>query len=661
MVDRMETEIFILRPQDCGDIISPPESVPITPDIQTKINIMNNKANSEDGRYQSQITVENYLASIGTCAVLNPDLIQKYKEMLFAIDYTELDRVLSTGETLNSSIHMNVSCIVEAIIGENKYSNTLEPTHIERIHNWFRNPRMIGEPSAEGYVMKTSRTMDTNLFVVKTPLPGVEDNLIHETVVGLYALNKLRKFLPNYMYIYGITKCTPTIFDKKEPIIWCDTGGASVSYMYTENIRDAVSLGDYIKSVDSKPEDLLLILYQVFNALNLAYVKYQFTHYDLHHGNVMVRKFNSPVGVPNLDPNTGNINGHFITRYVPYIIDYGYAHVEVSGINLGKLGLEHGAVFSSKAFPMHDIYKLLCFCGSAVYENKPRNSNEVFRMLDKLFSFFDEGSLLDRLEHRIKPMDYYFIADKRYIGIKYQEYINWMHTKFAPHVSYKSISCIKSKGFEVFEPEKMDICNFFDKFAYIEQPSNSLEFCELVTSLNDDKNLTPEKKVEIINVVIKNFNIEDQFVKEIDQIYKAFDEINTIAYKWIPVINVENNIIKKMASFSRRMIYPAFIDSYRKSILALLSIRTLHSEMDSKMHNNYCMVKTTKLYNEKIKDIFIDIKRATEKIVKYLKSQYDILSANEKVIKSYKYWRELTNDPRILYFWLYDHLDLINA
>ena len=137
------------------------------------------------------------------------------------------------------------------------------------------------------------------------------------------------------MYVYTYTKCSPlAINDTVKPsniVTWCTSGGNNSSYLFSEHITPSMSLYDFIGLTNMTPNVVVSVLLQLINALNVAYKLYDFTHYDLHTGNVLIREFSKPLVVPYFgtadSPPTQQ--DCFQARFVPYIIDYGYSHVKI--------------------------------------------------------------------------------------------------------------------------------------------------------------------------------------------------------------------------------------------------------------------------------------------------------------------------------------------
>src|SRR5205807_431411 len=143
-------------------------------------------------------------------------------------------------------------------------------------------------------------------------------------------------------------------------------GRMETSYLFLENVRDAVSLYDIVNDATIPILEVGKILVQVFNALRVAWSLCRFTHYDLHGNNVLVRTLPEVYSVPIYETisTSGNstILGYTNSRYLPYIIDYGFSYLEIilpdgTSLPLGSLGYESSSIYSDTDYPMHDVHR----------------------------------------------------------------------------------------------------------------------------------------------------------------------------------------------------------------------------------------------------------------------------------------------------------------
>ena len=170
---------------------------------------------------------------------------------------------------------------------------------------------------------------------------------VHELAIGLL-LNKLRAKIPNFMYMYcgfhcytdykRLIKNTETDMenhydDKKVKYrqLECkdDKQTKSLnSFIVQEMIYDGMNLNDYIlelidQEVDLDRVETILnhVFLQVAHALNIAQKEYKYMHFDLHHENILIRRFDEPQTII-LKGDSYNITLKDVYE-IPFIIDYG--------------------------------------------------------------------------------------------------------------------------------------------------------------------------------------------------------------------------------------------------------------------------------------------------------------------------------------------------
>ena len=257
-----------------------------------------------------------------------------------------------------------------------------------RIHHFLESLKRFGTPSAYNFALKgdikSNNTIkhdkpyhqfDGSMVVVKCPRePSNAKELIHELVVGVGALNELRKYIPNFSMVYDAYYCSAPVVDdtNKEVISWCMNSDNPVSYVIYENVTNPIPFKDLAKDKTSEcSKTFLMYIAQVALAEYLAEEMCGFAHLDSHNENWLLRDFVDGTKIP---------GGFF---YIPYYfrdslyyipspgriataIDYGMSRVVLKdGTKVGKL--DSSGFFPSigieteEATAIADIHKLLCF------------------------------------------------------------------------------------------------------------------------------------------------------------------------------------------------------------------------------------------------------------------------------------------------------------
>jgi serine/threonine protein kinase len=240
------------------------------------------------------------------------------------------------------------------------------------VKEWFKDFKKVGAESAEGVAIMASMSDHDKLFIIKGPRSKSSD-LAHEAVVGL-ALNPLRAMIPNFSWVFGVLRCSLPITDNDKVLSWCDANDP-VTYVVYERVP-GISLRDFLKT--AAPEQFLDVYLQVLESLHMASKFCQFTHYDLHYDNIIIRPLDNEATIAyEID---GNVFYHR-TKNVATFIDYGFAHAVYKGEHFGRYDFQGYSVMPDRAYTMFDAFKLLGFCMSA-------SPKQLMPLLTNIMKFF---------------------------------------------------------------------------------------------------------------------------------------------------------------------------------------------------------------------------------------------------------------------------------
>lgn len=315
---------------------------------------------------------------------------------LFGSNKNKLKSILNSPETLKQSVHAHITnMIISQIINKDKNtyvnqalqnvqlytetngilnvnSNTLADeyyTNTSGVRNVFGEVMVLTDDSSEGTTLISSN--DPELFVVKVP-KWEDDELQSEALVGLLALNKVREYVPNFPFCYGYGNCSPIIKGKHNITSWCESySNFPASFVIFENVINSVSFVDFVKIRNISQSSFIKCFLQILNALNIAYFKYGYLHHDLHGKNVLVRKFDTDVSVKmykiieNMKTKKLELKQYGIikTRYVPYIIDYGYNTILIDGVHLRNNSLLEDDLIGGVENWAYDPMRLINYVG----------------------------------------------------------------------------------------------------------------------------------------------------------------------------------------------------------------------------------------------------------------------------------------------------------
>lgn len=271
----------------------------------------------------------------------------------------------------------------------------------KNIHSRITNLRRIGTESKYGIILRGEIDGTEGLFVFKSSQKQTEDaqrELLHELVVGMY-LNRLREKCPNFAYTYGSFECSPPVLDEDDKVIdWCSAKSTAKStYVIYEDLGKPEPSYIYVRKGFKQ---LVSLLAQVTFALKVANEKYSYTHYDLHTGNVQVTSAEQQ-GMTELFqiPYTSKSGKKFYVTSdaVVSIIDNGNSYVDKFGAP--RPIPEHYRLYNDTAFPIHDIFKLVCGLFEAIIKSQDTKSKNF---MTKLLGFFTDENAITFLKANAK-------------------------------------------------------------------------------------------------------------------------------------------------------------------------------------------------------------------------------------------------------------------
>jgi len=277
----------------------------------------------------------------------------------------------------------------------------------------FSDQKQIGGISVEGFALMVGEKGLKNMFVIKAPRDPRNDNLVHEYFVAvggtipnlkggmtsIIGVNWLRKVCLNYSQILGAFRCGPPDIDplSKQVRSWCDTTNKSryVNYVIYEKI-DGPDMDKLSSTITT--DVFVTSMIQLAYALEIGQLYNGFTHYDLHHQNVIMRKVSKNEGEEALIPFvlSEDLTVYISSPYIPTIIDYGRVHIQSPSPAAEMMGqpTEHFGfhasfarqygIYADRARPYYDLYKFLGFTLYSMYQQK----NPAFEEVWPIMGFF---------------------------------------------------------------------------------------------------------------------------------------------------------------------------------------------------------------------------------------------------------------------------------
>lgn len=494
-----------------------------------------------------------------------------------------------------------------------------------RIHKFLDGLTKFGKTSSYSYALtgsingkydKNYHKHNGEMVVIKCPRePFNVKELIHELVIGIGALNKLRKYIPNFSYVYDAFYCSAPVVGKNNEVInWCMQSDNPVSYVIYENIQDSLDMSD-IESINHPDiaKETLSYLMQISLALYLAEKTYDFAHCDLHDQNVLLRKCN---------------NGElFYIRYflenksyfvpapgrIATIIDYGMSHALLDDeMIVGKLDssgyFANIGLSSENTRAIADIHKLLGFLIQGSIEN---NNEHLIKCLGKLFAgyFYNDVTisyekLTEMINEQYKVLFHVppeIVDQEKWTISAFIKFLNeYSIRKYGLNLLLEEIPLsakvlydddMKPKEIEVIKVElEIQLPEIPSLFDLVQSPSPKLlenivknidevvrkekiELSKILTSYHSSFYVVPKKYEELIETLEYTHTSIDEFSliltncwklgQKIIEISKSLNIINDNSCKLHKLLDECNSKYEKTMSYVRR-IFPQVIDNFER-------------------------------------------------------------------------------------------------
>jgi Choline/ethanolamine kinase len=209
------------------------------------------------------------------------------------------------------------------------------------LKTWLKNNKRLDVKSSESYVYLSR----DGKIMSKIPKYSKTEDCIHYYNVGK-KVNKIRNITPNFIHTLDLLIASETMI-------------CTYKYVKGKTLEEGLN--------NLRFDQFLDIFVQVLLALEIAQRNIQFCHYDLHAGNVILKKAKSKKVL--LDNYEYSHNGELI----PVIIDFGLACVKDIGCyKFPQYGMMHYLI------PGVDMYKLLFHCYAISKGNLQRQIGSLF-------------------------------------------------------------------------------------------------------------------------------------------------------------------------------------------------------------------------------------------------------------------------------------------
>lgn len=267
-------------------------------------------------------------------------------------------------EFFSSTIMYGFMDIVQWILFRS-YSKKKEMMNIPMVQTDIYHPlfeispllKKYGEKSTSGLIRWTEMLKDRFPLILKSTqkkgsLLQMED-LLHEYIVSLYAINSLRNWIPHFSFSYALY-CEP-----------------NYSFSLVLEWIHGITLSSYLDKMlplrwkEEYSYEWIHIFMQIIFALEVAQEQNWFTHYDLHADNIILRENQNVQYIPKFPIFNERYQFSFFPKYIPTLIDFAHASVTLKHTHelIGKRGKSSFPEYGMYAsyLPGADMLKLILY------------------------------------------------------------------------------------------------------------------------------------------------------------------------------------------------------------------------------------------------------------------------------------------------------------
>lgn len=468
---------------------------------------------------------EQFIKTYGGLCSINS--MSSYRRNMSGTD-TKLLKSMMGEQYYNYNMVESMACAVDSLL----FTIPSEKGSIsvgETLRSNITGLKRIGEESAFGYALVGGIRDTKDMFVVKVPRDNDGSfDLLHEYFVGASAINKLRKLVPNFAMIYGAFRGSKPVIDPKTKNVveWLspdedDTN--KVPYVIYENIYPSVTADEYLKTCNTNM--MKSMIGQVVFAEIIAEKEVCLTHYDLHTGNLLMRKnegmkegtiFQIPY------TNSSGKTAYIAADATATFIDYGMATICHNGRVIGAQEAEpelYGR-YTNRVWPLHDIYKFIMFCALSVLDSNNPNKTEMLKSLTDMFRFFNKE---EKIEDVVKTQ-----FDSRYSLMICEETAKYTLTDFKDHLLTKCgygdvVFTTINPNYPVLECKNCDTVDFISKKVGASKeysvPNTFYEFYDMSSYLS-------QYLPNIYEQMKKAFKYENAKTMFINDVRERVDKLN---------------------------------------------------------------------------------------------------------------------------------------
>jgi len=347
------------------------------------------------------------------------EITEKYTDRLKEVSTTAVLNILNKKFVSGSDMKAVLCFFDTLLLATTKTRNKREKglyNLTKHINQCITKMDKLPVKSVEGFIYITDILSEDIQVVIKVPRSSHGFNsMVREYFIGINALNKLRYLIPSFVYTLGAFLCPkPT----KTGEICVGRSKKTAFVLYEKIPGDSVD--KLLQSKELSFNQWLLVFIQLLLGLEVAQREVRFTHFDLHAGNVMVRrKDNFSYTVP-LDNTMYYVNDPEI---IPVIIDFGMVSAYINDRYVGSYDHANYGMLNFMV-PGYDMYKFM------VYSASYANDQDVKTQIMNLFRFYGAD-------------DPYSIYAKRKNGLYDAASVYCRNASFSPVATYTPLMMVK--------------------------------------------------------------------------------------------------------------------------------------------------------------------------------------------------------------------------
>ena len=536
------------------------------------------------------------------CENIKPDILKNVDETKY-INYISKNIIKNILEKkfYNPVEMKKIISILCGIINNSKAYKKNGIEFLKKNMKWMRKFDLLSNNSVQGDVYKT-KILDFKV-ILKTPKKDYMIlDVIEEYYKGMYFYNNIRFKIPTMLYTLGIFNCNLSKTKKCNEL----SNNNKLFVMYEEIVGKTME--SYI--IDNISfDEWLKLFFQILLTLEVAQRECNFTHYDLHNNNIMIRKVNMKYDV-NIDNKIYSIN----TKILPVIIDYGHSSLKTpDNVVIGQFGFESYGIFPFMV-QGRDMYHILTFCAMSFIERTKKETKIL-----ELYEFFgqnDPYKIIKKKEGGVLK------ARKEYIGrFSSSECANYTPKMFMTWILNKPKYAKILKDTVTIKNRQVYKELFINNSLYF--PDNLIDTKKLLKKMFNEK----DNIKKILNIISSCFKFNNSYIYikyNLNLLEKLNYKTNKISkelekYKE-DFINNDLNQLNKILTKKIPKDYIKILNKFSDIIL------------DTHLHNKKRKItKNIKDFNKNKNSVY----NIFEYLEKYLETYYIIL---ELELEEYKDW-----------------------